>query len=144
MQKKITSFVICLAIFLTLHYTWTQWAADGIYSRALEPYATAGFSAVWFIFFGLLFTAGLVWLALFSGDKRAGMSKSLLRAGIYGLVIFGLSNIRNLQLFSDWQLGISIIDTVWGAVVATTSVALTIIILEKLNDKKIGARHRSD
>ena len=144
MQKKITSFAICLTVFLALHYTWTQWAADGIYSRALEPYATAGFSAVWFMVFGLFFTAGLVWLALFSGDKRAGMGKSLLRAGIYGLAIFGLSNIRNLQLFSDWQLGISIIDTVWDVVVATTSVALTIIILEKLNEKKIGARHRSD
>ncbi len=121
---------------------WLQVAARDIYKRALEQYVSNEFSLVWFILFGVIFSAGLTYIAITREKKRPTMGQSLLRAGVFGGLVFGLINIKNLQFLQDWQLGISVIDTIWGAVVATASVALTLIIFEKLEETRNGAKQR--
>lgn len=142
MHKKATLYVIGFATFSLLQYMWLQVAARDIYKRALEQYVSNEFSLVWFILFGVIFSAGLTYIAITREKKRPTMGQSLLRAGVFGGLVFGLINIKNLQFLQDWQLGISVIDTIWGAVVATASVALTLIIFEKLEETRNGAKQR--
>lgn len=144
MHKKSLLYIIGFVTFTALQYMWLQVAARDIYRRALEPYASTDFSLVWFVLFAIVFSVGLTYVAITRDKKRPAMSQSLLRAGIFGGLVFGLMNLKNLQFLTDWQLGISVIDTIWGAVVATASVALTLIIFEKLEERNNGARHRSD
>ncbi len=144
MQKKASLYIIGFTVFTILHYMWLQVAARDIYGRALEPYASAEFAPGWFVLFAVMFSASLMHISIARGKKRPSMSQSLLRAGLFGGLVFGLTNIKNLQFMKDWQLGVSVIDTVWGIIVATASVALTIIIFEKLEEKNSGAKNRSD
>lgn len=142
MHKKATLYIIGFVTFSVLQYMWLQVAARDIYKRALEQYVSNEFSLVWFILFGVIFSAGLTYIAITREKKRPTMGQSLLRAGVFGGLVFGLINIKNLQFLQDWQLGISVIDTIWGAVVATASVALTLIIFEKLEETRNGAKQR--
>lgn len=144
MRKQAIFYLLGFVIFLALQYVWLQVAAHDIYSRALESYVSARFSLGWFILFCVIFSIGLTYVAITRDKKIPAMSQSLMRAGVFGGLVFGLINIRNLQFFTDWPLGISITDTIWGMVVATTTVALTLIIYEKLEEKRNGARRRSD
>lgn len=144
MHKKSLLYIIGFLTFTALQYMWVQVAARDIYRRALEPYASTDFSLGWFLLFAGAFSVGLVYVAIARDKKRPAMGQSLVRAGLFGGFVFGLMNLKNLQFLTDWQLGISVIDTIWGAVVATASIALTIIIFEKLEEKSNGARHRSD
>lgn len=140
MHKKLVIYIIGFVTFFILQYMWLQVAARDIYGRALEPYLSTGFAWSWFILFALIFSAGLVYVSVARDKKRPAMSQSLVRAGVYGGMVFGLVNIKNLQYLRDWQLGISVIDTIWGIVVATATVALTIIIFEKLEEARGGTK----
>lgn len=144
MRKTALLYIIGFLTFSALQYMWLQIAARDIYRRALEPYASAEFVLGWFVLFAAMLSAGLIYISIVRDKKRPTMSQSLLRAGFFGGLVFGLTNLKNLQFMKDWQLGISIIDTIWGIIVATASVALTIIISEKLEEKSNGAKNRSD
>lgn len=128
MHKKATLYIIGFLTFSVLQYMWLQVAARDIYKRALEQYASTEFTLIWFVLFAAFFSASLIYVAIARDKKRPAMGQSLVRAGLFGGLVFGLMNLKNLQFLTDWQLGISVIDTIWGAVVATASVALTLII----------------
>lgn len=142
MQKKATLYIIGFITFSVLQYMWLQVAARDIYRRALEQYASTEFALGWFVVFALVFSLSLTYVAIARDKKMPTMSQSLVRAGVFGGLVFGLMNLKNLQFLADWQLGITLIDTIWGAVVATASVALTLIIFEKLEETRNGAKQR--
>ncbi len=142
MHKKATLYIIGFVTFSLLQYMWLQVAARDIYKRALEQYVSSEFSLLWFVLFAVIFSSALTYIAIAREKKRPAMGQSLLRAGVFGGLVFGLINLKNLQFLHDWQLGISVIDTIWGAIVATASVALTLIIFEKLEETRNGAKQR--
>jgi uncharacterized membrane protein len=75
-----------------------------------------------------IYAAILSWLLLCSA-LAVQIPKSLKEATTYGLlvgfVIYGIFNLTNLAILKEWNLNISIIDTLWG----TFNCALTSSIL---------------
>jgi uncharacterized membrane protein len=43
-------------------------------------------------------------------------NRSVSDAALFGFVIYGTYNFTNLALFSNWSILLSIVDTMWGAV----------------------------
>lgn len=42
---------------------------------------------------------------------------ALLTGALIGLLVYGLYNFTNLSLLKDWNLTITIVDTIWGGVI---------------------------
>jgi uncharacterized membrane protein len=56
----------------------------------------------------LLLTVGLYYFIVKPG-------RSILEAGLLGLIIYGTFDFTNYAMFKNYDLGIAIMDTVWGA-----------------------------
>jgi uncharacterized membrane protein len=132
MPKKLFAYTVIGLVFTALQYAWLQFAARGIYQRALEPYAYDNVSLPFFLLFCLVFAVGLAIFSLRGKPDVRLIGDAVFRAAIYGALIFALFHLKNMQFLSDWQLGISLIDTVWGAVAASASVAIAIIAADKI------------
>jgi uncharacterized membrane protein len=57
----------------------------------------------------LLLTVGLYYFIVKPG-------RSVLEAGLLGLIIYGTFDFTNYAMFKNYDLGIAIMDTVWGAI----------------------------
>jgi uncharacterized membrane protein len=132
MRKRIFTYAAVGLTFSTLQYVWLQFAASGIYQRALEPYGFENISLMPFLLFCIFFSTGLVYFALRGKTDERYIGEAVLRAAIYGALVFTLFQIKNMQFLPDWQLGLSIIDTVWGVVASAASVAFAIIATQKI------------
>lgn len=133
MPKKLFAYAAVGLVFTALQYAWLQFAARGIYLRALEPYAYDSLSIVFFLLFSLVFAVGLAIFSLRGKPDLRLIGDAVSRAAIYGALIFALFHLKNMQFLPDWQLGISVIDTIWGAVAASASVAIAVIAADKIN-----------
>lgn len=136
MKQRIITFGLSFGVATLLHAIWIQVAARELYRRAIPGFATGPIS--WQILLGLAacLAAGLVVFVFESSKNDLAWNRALLLGGTFGLVLFGFSNLRNSLQLSDWQVGISLIDTIWGGVLAMATVALTRLILDKLRERK--------
>lgn len=64
--------------------------------------------------------AGLLVLVL--GDVDVSSYATLaVRAAVYGVAVYGTYNMTNSAVFERWGLGVSCVDTAWGAAVSVVS-----------------------
>lgn len=72
---------------------------------------------------------GIYYFIIKDRDK-SNKSKSELsqRAGILGVVIYGTFDFTNLAVFSNYELGLGVLDTIWGGILfsLTTYFSLSI------------------
>jgi uncharacterized membrane protein len=69
--------------------------------------------------FYLLYPAGLVFLALSTGPQS--LSEAAVRCAVVGLVAYGTYDMTNLSTLKGWGVGLSLLDTAWGAIVSTVA-----------------------
>jgi uncharacterized membrane protein len=109
--------LIVLAIFLVLDMFWFQFSLPS-YKAAVKRIQGKEMNLkmlgtiAW-----LLLAIGMVFFVLPKVEN--GNSEQALRLGaLYGLVVYGVFNGTNYAMFDDWDLSISIIDTIWGMTVS--------------------------
>jgi len=66
----------------------------------------------------LLITLGLYYFT----QNEENLNKKLLNAAILGLVTYGVFDFTNGAIFKNWQTELSIIDTLWGSLLMTSSI----------------------
>ncbi len=72
---------------------------------------------------------GLHYFVLSREASRASPSAAVIRdAALFGLVVYGVFDSTNIALFSKYETGPAIADTLWGAVLmaATASLVLSV------------------
>ena len=81
----------------------------------------------------------VVYVALISGILFLVLPKShdnvlsaLLWGAFFGFVTYGTYDFTNLSVLADWNLKISIIDTIWGMVLCGLTSAITVFISNKI------------
>jgi len=68
------------------------------------------------------FTSFLVYLILCSAlavQEPKNLSEALLYSALVGFVTYGIFNLTNFSIFSDWNIGITLMDTIWGIINCT-------------------------
>lgn len=61
-------------------------------------------------------------------NKKEIIYKSLLYGGMVGFFIYGIYNLTSLSIYSDYDLIIGIMDTLWGTFLYASSTALFLTI----------------
>lgn len=143
MRRRILTFVISFVIAVTLHAGWLQLAARELYRRGIPGFDAGPLSLGILLVMMGVFAIGLSLFVLEPTRKDEGWTRALALGAAYGLVIFGFANLRNALQITNWQFGISLIDAVWGTVLATATVALTRLAWEKIEEKKHDRTRRT-
>ena len=130
-------FGLALALFIIIDLIWFQFAApsyrslvQGVqgdemslnYIGALIAYILMACAVVFF-------TLPRVNLATKAG--QGALMAAVLSGGLYGFLSYGMFNFTNMAIFDRWNLGTSLVDSFWGAIIFTLTTFLTHVIGER-------------
>ncbi len=113
-------YVSTLVVFLAIDMVWLAVVARGFYREKLgfllsdEPNWWAA------IAFYLLFVAAILLFAIVPGLQAGSLRKALLLGGFFGLVTYATYDLTNQATVKNWPWIVTLVDMVWGTVLATS------------------------
>lgn len=84
------------------------------------------------IVFYLIFIAGLVVFVISPAVEKASWKHALLFGALFGLVCYATYDLTNLAVAKDWPLLVTVIDMIWGTVLAASVSVVTYFIAHKI------------
>lgn len=114
-------YLMTLAAFLAIDLTWLGVIARDFYRSRLGHLMSE--RTIWpaAILFYLLFVLGLVFFAVLPG-LRAGMYwRTLMLGALFGFFTYMTYDLTNLATLREWPLLLTVIDIVWGVVLAAAT-----------------------
>lgn len=125
-------YVIALPVFLAIDMIWLGLVAKGFYSKQIGSLLKTDVNWVAAIIFYLLFIIGLVVFVIAPAIDKGSWTHALLFGALFGLVCYATYDLTNLAIAKDWPLLVTIVDLVWGAVLAASVSVVTYFIASKI------------
>jgi uncharacterized membrane protein len=125
-------FLIALPAFFVIDMIWLVLVAKKFYSQQI------GFlmrpDIVWpaAIIFYLLFIAALVVFVISPAVEKHSWMHALIFGAFFGLVTYATYDLTNLSTLKDWPVLVTIVDLIWGMVLAASVSVVTYLISSKI------------
>ena len=84
------------------------------------------------IVFYLIFIAGLVVFVIMPAVQKNSWTNAVLMGALFGFVCYATYDLTNLAVAKDWPVLVTIIDLIWGAVLAASVSVITYLIASKI------------
>ena len=107
--------------FFAIDMAWLGVVARSFYQQRLGDLDLLRDKPNWYaaIVFYLLFVAGLLVFAVLPGLQSESVRKTLLLGAFFGLVTYATYDLTNMATIKDWPLVVTVVDMIWGLVLAT-------------------------
>jgi uncharacterized membrane protein len=125
-------FLIAFPIFFVIDMAWLILVAKKFYQQQIGFLMKPDIN--WFaaIIFYLLFIAGLVIFVISPAVKKQSWVHAILFGAIFGLITYATYDLTNLATMKDWPLLVTLVDLIWGTVLAASISGLTYFIAGKI------------
>jgi uncharacterized membrane protein len=125
-------FLIALPVFFAIDMTWLVLVAKKFYQEQIGFLMRPDIN--WFaaIIFYLLFIAGLVTFVISPAVEKHSWVSAVLYGALFGLITYATYDLTNLATLKDWPLTVTIVDLVWGTVLAASISGITYFIAGKI------------
>lgn len=128
MKPFAIAYGAALLAFLIIDGIWLGVVAKSFYANQLGDLLRKNVLALPALAFYMLYTAGLVFLAVRPGQEGVSLSSVAMYGAVAGFLAYGTYNITNLATLRDWPALMSYVDMTWGvmlsAMVATISASV--------------------
>jgi len=124
-------FLIGFSIFLAIDLVWLSVISKDFYSQNLGTLMSTDVNLIPAIIFYILFIVGLVILVIIPALKSKSLKKAVLTGALFGLVSYATYDLTNLATLKDWPLIVTIVDLVWGTLLAATVSGVTYLVAKK-------------
>ena len=111
-------YFIALPIFFIIDMTWLGLIAKNLYRNQIGFLMTLNINWLAAIIFYLLFLIGLVFFVISPAVYNGSWSQALLWGFLFGFIAYATYDLTNLAIVKDWPLLITVVDMVWGGVLA--------------------------
>lgn len=125
-------YAIALPVFIAIDMVWLGFVAKGFYAKQIGSLLRPDVNWSAAILFYLLFIVGLVVFVITPAVEKNSWTYALLFGALFGLVTYATYDLTNLALAKDWPLLVTVVDLVWGAVLAASVSVLTYFIISKI------------
>ena len=125
-------YLIALPVFFAIDMVWLGLVAKNFYRDQIGPLMKPDVNWAAAIIFYLIFIAGLVVFVITPAMEKGSWSHALLFGALFGLVCYATYNLTNLAVAKDWPLLVTVVDLVWGAVLASSVSTIAYFIASKL------------
>ena len=124
-------YLISTGIFLCIDAIWLGFIARGIYAKYLG-YIMAK-NIVWWAagVFYLIFMAGLLFFVIEPSVITQSIRYALAAGAFFGFVAYATYDLTNLATIEGWPLFVTVIDLIWGAFVASSTSALSYMLINR-------------
>ena len=125
-------FFIALPVFFVIDMVWLVLVAKKFYQEQIGFLMKPDIN--WFaaIIFYLLFIAGLVIFVISPAVEKHSWVHALLFGALFGLITYATYDLTNLATLKDWPLLVTVVDLIWGTVLASSISVITYLIANKI------------
>lgn len=125
-------FLVALPVFFVIDMVWLVLVAKDFYQKQIGYLMKPDINWLAAIIFYLLFIAGLVTFVISPAVLKHSWVNALLFGAFFGLITYATYDLTNLATTKDWPLLVTIIDLIWGSVLAATISVITYFAAVKL------------
>jgi uncharacterized membrane protein len=125
-------FIIALPAFLLIDMVWLVLVAKKFYNEQLGFLMKPDVNLTAVIIFYLLFVGGLVTFVIAPAVEKHSWTHALIYGIFFGIVTYATYDLTNMATIRDWPLVVTIVDLVWGMVVASSVSLLTFLIYQRI------------
>jgi len=125
-------YAIALPVFFVIDMVWLGLVAKNFYRSQIGTLMKPDVNWIAAIIFYLIFIAGLVVFVIAPAKEKGSWTHALLYGALFGLVCYATYDLTNLAVAKDWPLLVTIVDLIWGAVLAASVSVLTYFIATKM------------
>ena len=125
-------FLIALPVFTVIDMIWLVLVAKKFYQSQIGFLMKPDIN--WFaaIIFYLLFIAGLVIFVISPAVQKQSWIHALIFGALFGLITYATYDLTNLATLKDWPLLVTVVDLIWGTVLAASISLITYFIANKI------------
>ena len=125
-------FLIALPVFFAIDMVWLVVVAKNFYRKQLGFLMKPDIG--WFaaISFYLLFIAGLLVFVVIPAIEKNSWFHALIYGAFFGLVTYATYDLTNLATIKEWPVLVTIVDLVWGSLLAASVSLITYLIAVKI------------
>jgi len=126
-------YIIAFPVFFAIDMIWLGFVAKNFYRNQIGFLMkdTIGWTAA--VIFYALFIVGLVIFVITPAVEKGSWVHALVFGALFGLISYATYDLTNLATLKNWPLLVTVVDLVWGAVIAGTVSFVTYIIATKLS-----------
>ncbi len=125
-------FFIALPVFFVIDMVWLVLVAKNFYQKQIGFLMKPDINWLAAIVFYLLFIAGLVTFVISPAVEKQSWVHALLFGALFGLITYATYDLTNLATIKDWPLLVTIVDLIWGTVLAASISVVTYLIANRI------------
>ncbi len=125
-------YFIALPIFLVIDMLWLGLIAKNFYAKQIGFLMKTNVNWTAAIIFYLLFVVGLVLFVIAPALEKHSWLYALLFGALFGLITYATYDLTNLATIKDWPIIVTIIDLIWGVVIAAIVSIISFFIATKI------------
>ncbi len=125
-------YFITLPVFFAIDMVWLGLVAKNFYRNQIGFLLKSDFNWAAAIAFYILFIGGLVLFVIMPAVEKDSWKHALLFGALFGLITYATFDLTSLAMFKDWPIQVTIVDLIWGTVLAASVSTATYFIASKL------------
>jgi uncharacterized membrane protein len=125
-------YFIALPVFFAIDMIWLGLVAKNFYARQIGFLMKTDINWTAAIIFYLLFIVGLVLFVITPALEKHSWVNALLFGILFGLITYATYDLTNLATIKNWPLLVTIVDLIWGMVLAASVSVITWYIATKI------------
>jgi uncharacterized membrane protein len=129
---NIKLYLIALPVFFAIDMLWLGVISKDFYKQQLGYIMTPNVNWYAAIIFYLIFIAGLVLFVISPALAKNSLQHALVFGALFGFITYATYDLTNLATIKDWPLKVTIIDMIWGAVLASSVSTVTYLVSNKI------------
>ncbi len=125
-------YAIALPVFFAIDMLWLGVIAKNFYRAQIGSLLKPDVNWTAAIIFYLIFIAGMVVFVIEPAVEKRSWIQALCMGALFGFVCYATYDLTNLAVAKDWPLLVTIVDLIWGAVLAASVSSITYFIAAKI------------
>lgn len=126
-------YLIALPVFFAIDMFWLGVVAKNFYKQQIGFLMTPNINWTAAIIFYLIFILGLVLFVVSPALAKDSIQYAIVFGALFGFITYATYDLTNLATLKDWPLTITIVDMIWGSVLASSVSTVTYYIATKIN-----------
>jgi uncharacterized membrane protein len=124
--------LIALPVFFAIDMVWLAMVAKNFYQKQIGFLMKPDINWLAAIIFYLLFIIGLIIFVIAPAMVKQSWVHALLYGALFGLVTYATYDLTNLATVKDWPLLVTVVDLIWGSVLAASVSVITYLIANRI------------
>lgn len=124
-------YLIALSVFFAIDMVWLGLVARNFYKEQIGTLMKPDVNWLAAILFYLIFIVGLVVFVITPALENGTWTSAFGLGALFGLVCYATYDLTNLAVAKDWPLLITIVDLIWGSVLASSVSTITYLLAKK-------------